>query len=182
MASKDGLITEQEFDAYLRSWALRVEMSAKFNLAANTHSTGNLMESLRKFVDKMRNGVGRHIAFKFPQYGVFRAYGAGKGWVIVNGVPVKGHRVLSAREIREKKLNNLAAQMLKRGYSFSEVKRAKVADRSVTDPRRPLDWIDGEVKKRQDELADMSVGFFGDKALAGILRELDKAKIIKNKK
>lgn len=178
----NGLITEQEFDKYLRNWAARVQISAVFNLLRKTHSTGALASNVRDFVDRMRNGIGRHIAFRFPQYGVFRAYGAGRGWVIVNGVPVRGYRVLSAREIREHKLNTTAHAMLKKGWRMADIRKAKVADVSVSNPRRPLDWIDGEVKKRQNELADEAVAFFGDKALASILRELEKAKIVKKAK
>ena len=173
------MMTDQEFDAYLRGWAQRVQMGAVFTLLANTNSTGNLARNVREYVDKMRNGIGRHIAFRFPQYGIFRAYGAGRGWVVINGVPVKGHRVLSAREIKAKKMNALANELLHKGWKLSEVKRAKFADTSQSDPRRPLDWIDGEVRKRQDELADQAVGYYGDKALQAILQELDKAKIVK---
>lgn len=175
----DSLMTDQEFDAYLRNWAMRVQMSAVFNLLANTHSTGHLAANLKEYVDKMRNGLGRHIAFRFPQYGVFRAYGAGRGWVVIGGKPVKGYRVLSVREIKEHKTNALAQGLLKKGWKLSEVKRAKIADTKVEARRQALDWIDGEVKKRQDELADHAVAFFGDKALESVLRELDKAKIVK---
>lgn len=178
----DGLMTDQEFDAYLRNWAMRVQMSAVFNLLNNTHSSGHLASNLREYVDKMRNGLGRHIAFRFPQYGVFRAYGAGRGWVVIGGKPVKGYRVLSQREIREHKTNALAQKLLQRGWKMSEVKKAKIADTSNEAKRRALDWIDGEIRKRQDEVADFAVAFFGDKALESIIRELDKSRIVKNKK
>lgn len=175
----DSLMTDREFDAYLRNWAMRVQMSAVFNLMNNTHSTGHLASNVREFVDRMRNGVGRHIAFRFPQYGIFRAYGAGRGWVVIGGKPVKGYRVLSVREIKERQTNGLAQSLLKKGWKLSEVKRAKIADTSAEARRTALDWIDGEVKKRQAEVAEEAVAFFGDKALASILAELDKAKIVK---
>lgn len=178
----DGLMTDQEFDAYLRNWAMRVQMSAVFKLMNNTHSTGQLASSLKEYVDKMRDGIGRHIAFRFPQYGVFRAYGAGRGWVVIGGKPVKGYRVLSQREIREHKTNTLAQKLLQRGWKWGEVKKAKIADTSIEARRRALDWIDGEIKKRQDEVADWAVAFFGDKALEGVLREIDKSKIVKSTK
>ena len=175
-------MTEQEFDNLLRQWTRRVKMSAEGKLLAGTHGTGKLLASLADYVDKMRDNVGRHIAYKFEAYGVFRTYGAGRGWVVINGKPVPGRRVVSLKNLRTnnwRKLSEVKA-MRKRGFLDKDIKKAKVLyDDAPIKERKPLDWLDGIIKRNYEELANIAVQYFGDVALQSLAQSIDKAKINK---
>lgn len=175
-------MTEKDFDSMLRLWSHRVKVSAEGRLVAGTHGTGKLLNSLANYVDKMRDGVGRHLAYKFEPYGVFRAYGAGRGWVVINGKPTPGRRVVSLKNLRSNAWRQLAEvkQLRKRGFLDRDIKKAKVLyDDSPNKKRRPLDWLDGVISKQFQELADIACEYYGDVALASLEQSITKSKIVK---
>lgn len=177
--SAEKLMTEAEFVSAMKTWTSGVYFRSRASLQ-QTHGSGELRNRLERYVDPLRNAEGYKIAFRFPRHGVFRHYGAGRGWVIVNGRPVRGERILSLREIQEKRANATAQAMLKRGDSLREVRRTKVTyDRLSKAVRTPLDWLDGHITARMEALADMAVEYYGDHALRNVLKEIDKAKIVK---
>lgn len=174
-------MTEAEFDAQLRRWTAGVHARSVETLMTGTHSTGKLADSVASYVDHMRDEKGRHIAFRFEQYGVFRQYGAGRGWVIVNGVPVPGYRVVSLKD-RYKPSNwgEAAKLMLKQGYRRSDVREAKMKRHNeVRKERTPLDWLDGRIQAASNQLADIAQQYWGDVALRSLDQQISKAKIVK---
>ena len=172
-------MTEAEFVAAMREWASGVWARARGTLA-RTRGSGRLREELARFVDAMRGGAGYKVTFRFPRHGVFRHYGAGRGWVVVNGRPVRGRRVLSLRELAGRRSNAVADSMLARGYGRAEVRRAKrVYGGGGGRPRTPLDWLDGHIDAARGRLADTAAEFYGDAALRRVLEEIDKAKVVK---
>lgn len=181
--AEEKLITVAEYDAKLRQWTAGVHARSLETLRSGTHGTGNLAESLAHFVDHMREEPGRHIAFRFEQYGVFRQYGAGRGWVIVNGVPVPGYRVVSLKDrYNFSAWGEKAQDMLKLGYSRSSIKNAKMRRHTkVNHPRTPLDWLDGNIRKGENEIADIAVQFYGDRILDTLGLDLLAAQITKSK-
>lgn len=182
--AEEKLMTEAEYDAKLRQWAEGIRVKSITVLRSNTHGKGKLAKDLTKFVDKMKDGEGRHIAFRFDQYGVFRQYGAGRGWVVVNGVPVPGYRVVSLKDRSHKGLWGLEAlEMVRRGYSDSAIKSAKKVLVGVEKQkkREPLDWLDGNIRSGEDELADIAVQFHGDRILDTLGARLRAAQITKKK-
>lgn len=177
----DKLMTEAEFDQQLRVWTARVKGVSEGKLITGTHGTGHLVSTFKHYVDKMRDGDGRHLAYRFEPYGVFRAYGAGRGWVIVNGVPVPGRRVVSLKNLRNGSWRKLAEvkAMRKRGFLDRDIKQAKVTYDKHKGIRTPLDWLDSSISSHFNELADIAQEYFGDVALKSLANSIDKAKIIK---
>lgn len=178
---EEHFMTEAEFDAKLRQWTASVHAQSLAILSSGTHGKGNLKESLMHYVDHMRSEGGRHIAFRFEPYGVFRQYGAGRGWVIVNGVPVPGYRVVSLKDrYRPSKWGEAAQQMLKQGYRRSDVREAKMKRHTeVRKERTPLDWLDGRIQAAAGQLADIAQQYWGDVALHSLDQQITKAKIVK---
>lgn len=178
-------MTEAEYDARLREWSMNVHMSARSALVIGTHATGHLAESIHHFVDRMKDGDGRHIAFRFDRYGVFRHYGAGKGWVIVNGVPVPGYRIVPMKlrygNKNMKLWNSQAQRMLQKGYSAADVRNAKnvFLDSKSGRKREPLDWLDGRIQAGVEELGDIAQAYWGDLALLSLGQQIQGAKIVK---
>ena len=179
--SEEPLLTVEEFNNKVTKWALVVKSKAKRTLSGQTHASGHLALNIDKFVDKLSDHDPAYkVKFNFPRYGVYRAFGAGRGYVIINGQPVRGYRVRSDTEIRKKIFGPEASEMLKRGHLTREVNTAKkvLAD-DLRRARTPLDWMDGHINATIDELADLVQEFYGDEALRQMLEDLPKLKIKK---
>lgn len=179
--SDEKLMTVEEFDTALKKWAAQISSLSR-NTLFQTHGSGELFRNLHDYVDPIKDNTGRRIAFKFPRHGVFRHYGAGRGYIIVNGQPVRGYRVLSVRELKEKTLNPIAQEMLSKGYSMSYVRKAKIVTQSDKPiPRKPLNWLDQHITHNSKTLTDISVRFYGDQSLEALLKQIDRIKIVKKK-
>lgn len=178
---KDGLMTVEEFNLQVNKWSLQIALAAKATLRDKTHGIGNLANYVTRFVDKTSNDSPAYkVKFQFDRYGVFRAYGAGRGYVILNGQIVRGYRVRSVRDIQLKRYSSLASRMLQKGYSRQEVNTAKIYGEGNSQIlRTKLDWIDIHIDSRVERLADLCQEYYGDDALKQILRDIDKMKIVK---
>ncbi len=178
---KDGLMTVEEFNLQVNKWSLQIALAAKATLRDKTHGTGNLANYVTRFVDKTSNDSPAYkVKFQFDRYGVFRAYGAGRGYVILNGQIVRGYRVRSVRDIQLKRYSSLASRMLQKGYSRQEVNTAKIYGEGNSQIlRTKLDWIDIHIDSRVERLADLCQEYYGDEAAKQILAHLDKIKIVK---
>jgi len=178
---KDGLMTVEEFNLQVNKWSLQIALAAKATLRDKTHGTGNLANYVTRFVDKTSNDSPAYkVKFQFDRYGVFRAYGAGRGYVILNGQIVRGYRVRSVRDIQLKRYSSLASRMLQKGYSRQEVNTAKIYGEGNSQIlRTKLDWIDIHIDSRVERLADLCQEYYGDEAAKQILTHLDKIKIVK---
>jgi hypothetical protein len=178
---KDGLMTVEEFNLQVNKWSLQITLAAKATLRDKTHGTGNLANYVTRFVDKTSNDSPAYkVKFQFDRYGVFRAYGAGRGYVILNGQIVRGYRVRSVRDIQLKRYSSLASRMLQKGYSRQEVNTAKIYGEGNSQIlRTKLDWIDIHIDSRVERLADLCQEYYGDEAAKQILAHLDKIKIVK---
>ena len=86
----DKLLTVQEFNNLVTKWAMRVRARSRATLSSGTHGTGQLATTLGQFVDKKSpTDAAYKVKFQFSRYGAFRAYGAGRGWVVINGTLTK---------------------------------------------------------------------------------------------
>ncbi len=166
---------------------------AQASLSAGTHGSGRLRDNFAAFVDTSKHigderedAAAYKVKFGFDRYGVFRAYGVGRGWVRVNGVLVRGFRARSDREIRTKAYNTFTAELTRKGYSMREINTYKFVSREAgtNKVRTPLDWLDGHINARINELADHVQEYYGDVAMRVLLEEIGKVRIIKkaNKK
>lgn len=179
--SEESLLTVEQFNNKVTKWALLVKSRAKRTLSEQTNASGRLALNIDKFVDKLSDHDPAYkVKFNFLRYGVFRSFGAGRGYVIINGHPVRGYRVRSDREIRNKVFGVEASEMMKRGYLTREVNVAKkvLAD-DLRRARKPLDWMDRHINDNVDELADLVQEFYGDEALRQMMEDLPKLKIKK---
>ena len=178
---KDNLMTVQEFNLQVTKWAMKVRRAAKQTLATQTHSSGQLAFHLAQFIDKLSSQDPAYkVKFQFDRYGVFRAYGAGRGYVIINGQVVRGARVRSYREIKMKSYNITAGEYFKRGYTIAQIDRLKIYDTgNGSIVRHPLDWIDIHIEQSIGNLADNVQEYYGDEAVRQVADSLGKMKIVK---
>ena len=179
----EKLMRVDEFNQKVREWAHKVKRAAQGTLSSGTHSSGTLEQYLTDFVNldqKHGTGAAYSIKFYFERYGVFRAYGAGRGWVVKNGVLRRGFRLRSHREMRLKQWNKMANDYLSRGYTRKEVNQEKIlSNRKGGKERKPLDWIDQHLDAGVEQLADIAQEFYGDMTLEKMLKEFQKMKIVK---
>lgn len=173
-------MTVEEFNQAITKWALKVRAQSRSSLK-QTRASGKLAINIAQFVDKESPDKPAYkIKFNFLRYGVFRAYGAGRGYVIVNGVPVRGYRVRSEREIKKRIFGGEAKEMLENGYRPREINVAKKVYKDKRKIRRTsLDWIDRHIRAGVDELADAVQEFYGDEALRQMLKNFNKLQIKK---
>ena len=184
-------MTAAEFNAQVRRWAGEIKAMAQATLATGTHGTGNLSERFAAFVDTTRHvgdvqqlqgeAPAYKVKFGFDRYGVFRAYGVGRGWVRVNGVLVRGFRARSESEIRNRTWNIFTYDLRKQGLSTREINGFKFFDntRDTGKVRTPLDWLDQHINRRINELADHVQEYYGDAAMKILLDEIGKVRIVK---
>lgn len=179
--NEDKLLTVEQFNNQVTKWALVIKTKAKRTLSEKTNSTGRLALNIDKFVDKLSDHDPAYkVKFNFLRYGVYRSFGAGRGYVIVNGQPVRGYRIRSDSEIRKKVFGTEASEMLKRGHLTREVNTAKnVFADDLRRARTPLDWIDKHINENVEGLADLVQEFYGDEALRQMMKDLPKLKIKK---
>lgn len=149
---KDNLMTVQEFNSAINRWALKIQSKAQSTLGTNTHSKGALSGSLQRFVDRFsEKDPAYKVAYRFQLYGVFRHWGAGRGY----------------------KIKNFVVSVNKK----SKVKRFSPIDMTIK--RHPLNWIDKHIDDSKMELADIMLDFYRDRVLERLLNEIKKAKIHK---
>lgn len=181
----ERLMTVGEFNQKVTEWAHRIKSVAKATLSGGTHSSGTLEQYLTDFVNldkKYGTGAAYSIKFWFERYGVFRHYGAGRGWVVDDGILKRGYRVRSYREIQLKQWNEMTAALFKRGYTKSEINQAKVVNHRTVlkgKDRKPLNWIDQHLEAGAAQLADIAQEFYADMTLDKMLEEIRKMKIEK---
>lgn len=75
-------MTTEEFNAAVHSWAKSVESQAKGKLSVLTNTyTGELQKSMTATLKFSKEGFEvRSVSFKFANYGIYIAYGVGRGW------------------------------------------------------------------------------------------------------
>ena len=158
------LMTTSEFNKKIRAWAFQVKNKMEQNVVVKTSGTGNLAGSIR-FRQKFFKGETESIGFNFVKHGVFVQYGAGRGYIVKNGVIVRGHRATDAQ----------IQLLLKRGYSMRDAKKVKYeySDDYRTVRRQPKDWINKPIRDNISELADICGEYHGDKALQHVLQNFD---------
>lgn len=121
------------------------------------------------------------VKFGFDRYGVFRAYGVGRGWVRIGGMLVRGFRARSEREIRNRTWSVYATELRRKGENTRDINNFKIlSGREAGRVRTPLDWLDGHINRRINALADHVQQFYGDVAMKTLLEELGKIRIVKS--
>lgn len=150
MTMDEKLMTVDEFNIAVKKWALKVKLESVGNLRSDTHSSGHLANNVTRFVDSMAaNKPVYKIAYRFDLYGIYRRWGAGRGYKI------KDFKVTVTR---------------KHHGLFGDADEIR---------RFPLDWIDRHIDAHTGELVDLMCDYYRDVVIERIIGEITKAKIHK---
>ncbi len=170
------LLTAKEFNQAVKSWTVNVRKKSVTNVTNNTKKDtrqwkGRESKKLSKSISyrfKKQFGDISRIAYSFERHGVFLHYGVGRGYVQTgNGID------------RGRKLNQIEiSQYQKRGYQNKEIAKIKHSFTGAIN-RKPVDWLDVEIRTGIKRLADIAQEYYGDKAMQAILNQIDKAQIEK---
>ncbi len=175
-----NLMDAQEFNKKTKSWTLNVRKISRSILRTKTSSSdalaGTLGFSLR--YDKEKIWVSA-LGFTFNRYGAFREYGAGRGYVVVNGVIRRGERLWNAKN-KSFRNKDIAASYYSKGDSLKELKKRKIVPADQESIwRKPLSWLDKPITDNIQALANIVGEFYGDEALRHVLNQLNKITIKK---
>lgn len=144
------------------------------NILQRTHATGRLRRELQSRWLKDREGGPAYVGlgFRFARYGAYREYGAGRGYIVKNGIIMKGHSAWSDKKKRQE-LRSLRV-------SEYRIRRMRTVDEHYAVIRRsPLPWLDPPIVDNIESLADLSGEYYGDQALKNVLQKFDKITIEK---
>lgn len=163
-------MTKEEFEGVIREWAKEARSEMRSILRAKTHGKGELSK-ISVTVGEDKKTTSHYAGFKILRYGVFVAYGVGRGWIRQNGKVVRGSRV--------KKYSEMWYQMRKKGYTSAEISKHAVGG-STGEGRKPVDWFDSVLIKKIGLLADVAADYYGDYSQEQMLDILNRATIKKN--
>lgn len=169
----DKLMTVGEFNSKVFGWTLGVRRTS-LSILSKTSSSGRLAQELgaRMLRDKQGGEAYVGLGFRFWKYGAYREYGAGRGYIVKDGIIMKGHSAWRDQKTREKYRSM--------GMSEYKIRRMRTIDEHyAVIPRSPLPWLDPPITNTINELADISAEFYGDKALKSVLENFDKITIEK---
>ena len=170
--TNDYLKTAEQYNSEVKTWTLKVRGISVNILTSKTHSSGALQKQFRARMrmDKEKVYVNA-LGFVFNRYGAYRAYGAGRGYVVDNGVIRRGSRIWTDE--------NLRYQYRKKGYKDKEIRKLKAFQHYGLILRSPLNWLDAPIEKNINDLADIAGEYHGDQALRDVLQQLNKITIQK---
>lgn len=167
LADEKQLRDYQSFNKDVRMWTMRVR-GESVRILQRTHGSGRLEHQLTaRFLEDYKGSkayVG--LGFRFLKYGAYREYGAGRGYIVKDGIIMKGHSEWRDKETRQKRL--------KQGISEYRIRRTRVIDEHYAIIKRTaLPWLDPPITKNIDDLADISGEFYGDAALKKVLEKFN---------
>lgn len=172
MSDNAHFMTVAEYNRLVVNWTTKVRDVSVSIVSSNTHSSGKLQKHVSTRTRKKANeGYVSALGFQFYRYGVFRAYGAGRGYVVRDGVISRGYSAWSDEQLR--------GHMQKRGDKDKDIRKTVIHHPGFV-KRTPLNWLDSPIEKNINDLADIAGEFHGDAALADILNQLNKITIRKN--
>ncbi len=141
----------QEYNARVAQWAKDERQRLRANVSMMTRPfSGGLRSQLGTSspVDRSDGEVHR-VSFRMVRYGVYVAYGVGRGYVRRDGQLMRGSKNPHTRV------------------------------RSGALVRQPKDWFDSQLEKDIEQLADIAGEYYGDKTTDAVLKQIDRMKIVK---
>ena len=154
-------MTKEEFETLLRAWGDMVRNDMRQRLGS-THGSGDLAKNIKVSIGESRKTSTHFVGFKFNRYGVFVAYGVGRGWIRQDGQVVAGSRVKKGSELHE--------QLKKRGYSNRDIRKYAVGGGKS---RKSIDWFDSAIRDNVEMLADLASEYYGDYSMEQMVEKLD---------
>ena len=173
ITEEKSLMTSEKFNRGVENWTWKVR-NTSVNILQRTHATGRLRRELQSRWLKDREGGPAYVGlgFRFARYGAYREYGAGRGYIVKNGIIMKGHSAWSDKKKRQE-LRSLRV-------SEYRIRRMSTVDEHYAVIRRsPLPWLDPPIVDNIESLADLSGEYYGDQALKNVLQKFDKITIEK---
>lgn len=167
----ENRMTKEEYESRLAQWAENAKREMAGIIHSKTHGKG-VLEKIKVSVKEDSKTTSHYAGFNFKRYGVFVAYGVGRGWIRQNGRVVPGSRV--------KKGSEMEAQLKKRGYQKREIRQYVVGGEGSGHSRKPVDWFDSVLLTHIEELGNIAAEYYGDKALEAIVDVLNRSTIKKN--
>lgn len=167
------LITAGQFNKGVENWTRKVR-GLSVNILQRTHGSGRLQRELKSRLLNDREGGPAYVGlgFKFAKYGAYREYGAGRGYIVKDGVIMKGHSAWRDKNKRQE-LRSLR-------ISEYRIRRMRTIDEHYAIIRRtPLPWLDPPIVQNINSLADLSGEYYGDLALRNVLQKFDRITIEK---
>lgn len=167
------LMTASEFNGKVDSWGRKVKQQAGGRLSSLTKVySGKLRGDLRNRVSRgSDDGIANWVGFRFVRYGVFVAYGVGRGWVRQGGTVVRARRVkYDSEEWKQHRRN---------GLSRNDIRQLAISINKGGKGRVPKDWLDGVIDSNIEDLANVAGEFYGDASMKHVLEEYDRLKIAK---
>ena len=91
ITEEKSLMTSEKFNRGVENWTWKVR-NTSVNILQRTHATGRLRRELQSRWLKDREGGPAYVGlgFRFARYGAYREYGAGRGYIVKNGIIRKG--------------------------------------------------------------------------------------------
>ena len=172
--SEEKLLSVEEFNRNVMIWGYKVKRKS-ITILGRTHSSGTLRNELvaRTIKSKDNTEAVVGVGFRFWKYGAYREFGAGRGYIVKDGIIMRGHsawRDLSTR-----------AKYKSQGYSEYRIRRMRTIDEHYAVIKRtPLPWLDPPIDDNIEELANLSAEFYGDEALRAVLEDFHKMMIDKS--
>lgn len=173
ITDENNLMTPRQFNKGVKNWADKVR-NISVDILQRTNASGRLRNELKARLLKDREGGPAYVGlgFKFHKYGAYREYGAGRGYIVKDGVIMRGRSEWYDKSTRRK--------WQSRGLSEYRIRRMRKPDdwERYTEVRRtPLPWLDPPISENINDLADMSGEYYGDQALKRILDTFPKIMI-----
>lgn len=173
ITKENKLMTPSRYNKEVENWTYKVR-GVSINILQRTHASGRLRSELKaRFLNDREGGpayVG--LGFKFAKYGAYREYGAGRGYIVKDGIIMKGHSEWR-NKTKRRELRSLRV-------SEYRIRRMRTIDEHyAVIQRTPLPWLDPPIVQNINSLADLSGEYYGDQALKNVLQKFDKITIQK---
>ncbi|MEG1949958.1 MAG: hypothetical protein RR137_06265 [Odoribacter sp.] len=146
---------DQQTAAYnsdLERWSERFKTNLRGHISRlSQKGKGVLLRTLRGNTYKVYNEIDR-IGYSFAQHGVFLQKGVGRGYVMHNGFVQRGVKVSIGRSRHDRRTDFRAT--------------------SGVINRKPKDWFNGPLNTNIEELADLVVTHYADRAVNATLMKI----------
>ena len=140
------LINDTEFKQQIILWQMHVSNLFRNNLRSmfSAKQKNVLEKSVKHSLKLDRLSNLERISFEFYRYGIFLAYGVGRGYIHTSGGVIRGMRNSKSKKARSSKTNG------------------KYKPITGAIKRKPVDWFDNTVGENQDKFADIVANYYGD--------------------
>lgn len=173
ITEENKLMSPEKYNKGVAKWAQKVR-NASVNILQRTHGRGALSKGLRRRLLDDREGGPAYVGvgFRFYRYGAYREYGAGRGYIVKDGIIVRGHSAWSDKKNRQELLDARVSK-----YHIQRMRTEEPYGKYAIIKRSPLHWLDPPIDQNIQELAELSGEYYGDYALKKVLEKLPRLKI-----